>query len=219
MAGYIRAIIQPYNSLSTSMPHSLDDIAPESHDAAVGAAAGLDSRLNRLRSPRSRSRGARHRRCLDQPDHGHRHVAGPRGLARLLDRARPRGAEDPGRRRIACTAGEPPALSTFNITKVSARLDFATSESDFRGWRRIFLGTRIRDLDRSCQTVSGVDLSDSGHRVRITFPSAQTLPNPDTYTVTIRTCTDAVIDDQFACHETDDGPVIQMHALAAAGAE
>ena len=135
-------------------------------------------RIGALPTPVS---GARHRRCLDQPDHGHghpgrpdrhghRHGAGPRGLDRLLDRARPRGAGDPGRRRITCTAGEPPTLSTFNITKISARLDFATSESDFRGWRRIFPGARIRDRDRSCQAASGVDLS------RLRAPRADHLP-------------------------------------------
>lgn len=32
MAGYTRASIRPYNSLSTPMPHSLDDISPTSHE-------------------------------------------------------------------------------------------------------------------------------------------------------------------------------------------
>ena len=32
MAGYTRASVRPYNSLSTPMPHSLDDIFPVSHE-------------------------------------------------------------------------------------------------------------------------------------------------------------------------------------------
>ncbi|MXZ42753.1 MAG: hypothetical protein F4Z18_13530 [Caldilineaceae bacterium SB0666_bin_21] len=40
-------------SETASMPHSLDDIAPESHEATIGAATVLGTRLNRIRSPRS----------------------------------------------------------------------------------------------------------------------------------------------------------------------
>ena len=62
-----------------------------------------------------------------------------------------------------------------------------------------------------------VDISADGHRVRLTFPSAEGLPNPGAYTVTMRACTDALIGTQFACHETDDGPAIIMYAMTTRG--
>lgn len=47
-------------------------------------------------------------------------------------------------RQIACTGGEPPVLSTHNITKVSAKVDFVTTGNVFRRWRRIFRNAQKR---------------------------------------------------------------------------
>ena len=46
-----------------------------------------------------------------------------------------------------------------------------------------------------------VDISANGHRVRLTFPSAEALPNPGAYTVTVRACVNLAIGTLRACHE------------------
>ena len=55
-----------------------------------------------------------------------------------------------------------------------------------------FQGTRIRNLAQSCVTASGSNLSAQSHRQTLRFTSAAALPNPGTYSVTVRACTDAV---------------------------
>ena len=122
-------------------------------------------------------------------------------------------------RQIACTAGAAPVLSTHNITGLSVKVDFATPDDVFRRRQRIYPGAVRRDLANSCRTASGSNLSAAGHRERIRFPSAAALPNLGSCTVTIRACTDVVIDGRRTCHETDDGPLVEMLAIVARSAE
>ena len=122
-------------------------------------------------------------------------------------------------RQIACTAGAAPVLSTHNITGLSVKVDFATPDDVFRRRQRIYPGAVKRDLANSCRTASGSNLSAAGHRERIRFPSAAALPNLGSCTVTIRACTDVVIDGRRTCHETDDGPLVEMLAIVARSAE
>ena len=60
-----------------------------------------------------------------------------------------------------------------------------------------------------------VDISANGHRVRPTFPSAEGLPNPGAYTVTVRACVNLAIGThELASNGSNTYPDLIVYALS-----
>ena len=120
-------------------------------------------------------------------------------------RHRPAGANDlqPDQK---ITARQAPAVTSLPIRKIAVKVVFQSTANITSFRQRIFRNARATGGATFCAFTAGSNLSATGHAV--TFDFRQSIADPGVYNVHMRVCTD------FACHETDTGPDMTMHATA-----